>query len=354
MLLSAGQALVTFLLQLMLDYQSPLAPKIEHQYGVAAIGSLVAFAVVFRTQLGWNRYWEAVLQLHFVFCMWNSAYAEIHAFATNTILHHSQIDTDEARARCSRVEFFLVDVSQKFHILSACAITQLLHGDIEMMRNRSRGLALRGELRHEIPELDLPHYNVRQDDESIIQDGSDAKIPNWEHALAPVSNTLELTDAQHAILKKSRDRTSCVRYWILQDLALISPDLDIAPPIQSRVYQDLSEGMLGFHQAMKLADIPFPFPFAQSISLLLAFFAVLAPVYIMTLTRSLIAGPILAFMLFDCVCSFNELAKELENPFGKSVNDLPLLDFHSRFLDSCAKIKESSFLKVKHESMYGL
>ena len=35
------------------------------------------------------------------------------------------------------------------------------------------------------------------------------------------------------------------------------------PPVLSRVYQELSNGMLGFNQSLKLADVPFPFIFAQ-------------------------------------------------------------------------------------------
>ena len=35
------------------------------------------------------------------------------------------------------------------------------------------------------------------------------------------------------------------------------------PPILSRVYQELSNAMLGFNSAMKVATTPFPFPYAQ-------------------------------------------------------------------------------------------
>ena len=35
-----------------------------------------------------------------------------------------------------------------------------------------------------------------------------------------------------------------VMYWIIWDLADVMKDIDIAPPIQSRMYQELSNGML--------------------------------------------------------------------------------------------------------------
>ena len=37
----------------------------------------------------------------------------------------------------------------------------------------------------------------------------------------------------------------------------------VPPPILSRVYQELSNAMLGFNSAMKVATTPFPFPYAQ-------------------------------------------------------------------------------------------
>ena len=37
----------------------------------------------------------------------------------------------------------------------------------------------------------------------------------------------------------------------------------MTPPILTRTYQTLGWGMLAFNRAMKIAMVPFPFPFAQ-------------------------------------------------------------------------------------------
>ena len=84
-------------------------------------------------------------------------------------------------------------------------------------------------------------------------------------------------------------------YWIIWDLASVMKDLDTAPPIQSRMYQahltcqkvhlltlgvgqqELSNGMLGFNNCLKIADVPFPLPFAQLLLLLLVAFSLLIP-----------------------------------------------------------------------------
>ncbi|CAE7252163.1 unnamed protein product, partial [Symbiodinium pilosum] len=46
------------LVQWMRDTRWDYAPEIYHHYGFQALGAGVTFAIVFRTQLAWNRYWE--------------------------------------------------------------------------------------------------------------------------------------------------------------------------------------------------------------------------------------------------------------------------------------------------------
>jgi len=147
------------------------------------------------------------------------------------------------------------------------------------------------------------------------------------------------------ILDKSTDRTNVVMYWIIHDLAKVSKDIDIAPPIQSRMSQELSNGMLGFNLALKIADVPFPFPYAQLLTLMLTVYACFIPVYIVAFTQSIIAGPILSFALFQGIWGINEVAKELENPFGRDANDISLADFHSRFMESCEEVFQAHNVK---------
>ena len=46
-----------------------------------------------------------------------------------------------------------------------------------------------------------------------------------------------------------------------------------------------------------------------------------------------VGRPILCFFLYACLWCLNEVAKELENPFGEDVNDIYLVDFHTNFVD---------------------
>ena len=99
------------------------------------------------------------------------------------------------------------------------------------------------------------------------------------------------------------------------------------PPVLSRVYQELSNGMLGFNQSLKLADVPFPFIFAQILEAMLVVFLIGAPVMIVVITGMRLdhwITPFASSMVVMGFWSLNEMAKELENPFGDDTNDVPI------------------------------
>merc|ERR1712151_314344 len=70
------------------------------------------------------------------------------------------------------------------------------------------------------------------------------------------------------------------------------------------------------------------------------------PVYVAQFTRSLYFSPILGFVLFQFNWVLNEVAKELENPFGSDTNDISLADFHARFMESVLEIGASHKAKM--------
>merc|ERR1712062_698463 len=125
----------------------------------------------------------------------------------------------------------------------------------------------------------------------------------------------------------------------------ISKDMTIPPPIQSRMYQELSNGMLGFNQVQKIADVPFPFPYAQLMIVLITFYSCFIPVYMACFTKSYLAAPILSFLLFEGVWGINACATELENPLGPDINDITLVDFHCRFVRAIQEIAEANSVR---------
>merc|ERR1712050_281294 len=111
------------------------------------------------------------------------------------------------------------------------------------------------------------------------------------------------------------DRVIVVSEWINEDINMLVSILNTPPPIMSRCYQELSNGMLGFNQSLKMADIPFPFPFSQLLEYLLMALTAILPVYAAVFTRDLIVTPVLSFLVTVAFWSLSEISRVLENPF---------------------------------------
>eukprot|EP00927_Polykrikos_kofoidii_P064536 TRINITY_DN5982_c0_g1_i1.p1 TRINITY_DN5982_c0_g1~~TRINITY_DN5982_c0_g1_i1.p1 ORF type:complete len:604 (-),score=92.81 TRINITY_DN5982_c0_g1_i1:244-2055(-) len=317
-------------------------------FSMYSLGGIVTFAVVFRTNLGWQRYWEAIGHLNMMYSKWIDAYSQIVAFSTVSMnaARAKGDDDKDARAKYARVEALLKELEGHFCLISALAVDRLAHGDTRRMEKRSEMVGWSQQIakRYELRTSDLtgskqmPEFQVATSPEETAGQLS-VRANSWRHVyfVKALPNQFEL-DA----LENASDRVNVAMFWIINCLALISKDLDIAPPIQSRMYQELSNGMLGFNQSLKIADVPFPFPYAQLLTLALTAFSLFIPLYVALFTQSVILSPIMAFLLFQGVWGVNEVAKELENPFGDDENDICLADFHDRFVDTVFDVNNAN------------
>lgn len=135
--------------------------------------------------------------------------------------------------------------------------------------------------------------------------------------------------------------------------------LAVDPPVFSRVYQALSEGMVAFAQARKVEDTPFPFPYAQMVATMLLLLIPIVP--LVTVAKvghfedewgtseidqlakiegafpysmwvcSMILGPALSFVTILSYFGLNEVARDMEEPFLYPPNDLPCATFQDDF-----------------------
>jgi hypothetical protein len=146
----------------------------------------------------------------------------------------------------------------------------------------------------------------------------------------------ELSREEQARLEKAIDLPCVVADWIMEAVtrAQLKGLLTVPPPIISRFYQELSNGLVGFSQAYKVTSTPFPFPFAQILALLLSVFCVVCPIIVVQMTSGYILPPVLSFSAILSYWGLNQIAVELENPFGDDDNDLPLVDMHRFFVDA--------------------
>merc|ERR1719379_2644487 len=92
-----------------------------------------------------------------------------------------------------------------------------------------------------------------------------------------------LTDREESQICHSADPVQTVCKWILYEATRLQINQTslVPPPILARVYQELSNGMIGYFMALKIADVPFPFPFAQFLQWALYAFFIFCPLVLL-------------------------------------------------------------------------
>lgn len=351
-LATAGLQAVHWLVQ-------PIEITLTHQFGMQMTTGIITFTLVWRTNTAWNRYWEAVTHLHFMYSKWSDAYSQFCGFISVTIQRTwEKLDSDpdvpdapiivaEVIDKVSLLRDMQSKIENDFLLLSAMACDRICRGDCARMERRHTlgvnwddKLVLREELRK---GADLTNSKGMPKFRKSARQSVMASRPGVHSTSSDDIDIAGFWAAEYVVnkppkgmkfdlLKHSADRANMVVNWLNHNLAYISSDLTIAPPIQSRMYQEVSNGMLGFNNAVKLADVPVAFPYAQIVDWLLFIWGFFIPVYCVSLMDTMIGGPATAFVLAMMMFALNDVARELENPFGQGPNAICVPEFHSRFL----------------------
>merc|ERR1719375_620630 len=74
-----------------------------------------------------------------------------------------------------------------------------------------------------------------------------------------------LSNESLRVIRDSDAKAELIFQWIQQVVVenIKTGILSIPPPILSRSFQEIANGMVHFHEAMKISNVPFPFPYAQ-------------------------------------------------------------------------------------------
>jgi len=226
---------------------------------------ILGFLVVFRSQQAYSRWWEGGTLLQQLRGEWFNSYSCLLAFCNH------------APEKQVEVAAFQQQLVRLFSLLYGCALTQVSHMKVNNF-------------------------------ELIGLDGMDVQSVRY--------------------LQTCHDPCEIALQWI-QRLIVESEQkaiLKIAPPILSRVFNELGNGIVNLNNARKIKEFPIPFPLAQMIMVLLYVHALMTPLISAALVDTKLWAGVITFIVIFSYWSILYIATELEMPFGDDLNDLPLLD----------------------------
>ena len=105
----------------------------------------------------------------------------------------------------------------------------------------------------------------------------------------------------------------------------------IPSPIVSRCYQFCSDGMKGYNDCRKIAYIPFPFVHEQLTVIFISVILLTFPVLFYSFVNNIWLACLLNYSTVLCFVGLHEVAREMETPFMRVPNNLPLTTFQAQF-----------------------
>lgn len=245
---------------------------------------LVGFLVVFRTSQAYIRFNEGITTTHRMRAEWFDA--------CTTIMSFTKFSKCEKEVAMRFKELFVRLVS----MLNAAALTELEKRD-----------------EHSRAELWSHHYRL------IDPEGID-------------SETLRT-------IKNADHRVELLFEWIQQLIVenIETGVLSIPPPLLSRTFNLLSNGMTEFHNACKISSVPMPFPYAQTCEWLLLLHTIMVPMVTSQWVSHTIWAVVFSLLQVLFLWSLNLAALEIENPFGTDDNDMDGCKMQDEF-NACLKM----------------
>jgi len=158
----------------------------------------------------------------------------------------------------------------------------------------------------------------------------------------------EVTIEEQEQLAKVEEKSVLVIQWIYDSLVIAHQKdiIQMPPPLMARVKTKISQGLQQYHEAYRIAAVPYPYFLAQMIHALMFAFLLMMPVVIEKFTQGVILTPVLSFLIAMSAWGLNQVAEDLENPFGEDENDLPLIEFCNMYID---RIMESTSACLRHK-----
>jgi predicted membrane chloride channel (bestrophin family) len=176
----------------------------------------------------------------------------------------------------------------------------------------------------------------------LIGRSRNQKAQTLYNAARPFRVVGGVSDAEIEMLQAARGplaKVALCSMWLQEFISreyMAGSTGNVAPPIISRLYQCVSDGMLGYNQARKIAYIPFPFPHAQITALFILVVVAFVPVLMLSFVNNEAFGAVLNCLTVMCFTGLNEVSRELENPFQNVPNGMFAIACHVAVILQCS------------------
>jgi len=273
-----------------------------------AAASILALVLVFRTSMALQRYMDGISNVLVMLSKWGDAYLQLIAFV------NSSMTSGVSAEICKELLVLRCRLAHWFAMMSATALYTLEYGDpldcsyFMVQKTGKRDSAMPKTARATVRGVDLHHNRF------------------WVFH--------QPTEEEAEFLTSRRDKVSSLAQWVTEAVMIQNQkgNLKTPEPILSRCFQVIGEGLMGFGHARKISQMPFPFPFAQMLTVALVGVSMIVPFAVDAFTKGRVLTPILSFLVTLGYWGVNQIAVELENPFGGDANDLPLAEVHNDFV----------------------
>lgn len=160
--------------------------------------------------------------------------------------------------------------------------------------------------------------------EAGTERSNDGKLPSTYHF--ELLNIGGLDDASIEYLLSREHKVETVFTWIqfIVVEGLHAGIFSIPPPILTRGLSDISTALVHFHEAQKITEVPFPFPYLVALQLLMITHWLITPIVASSWTNYWYWTVAMSFVGTFSLWFFAGLAQELDQPFQHTKNSVDM------------------------------
>jgi len=250
----------------------------------------------------------------------------------------------------------LLPIESRAHSHDRLALDHLLHfpadvqptGTSESSQEKTRSpnhltsktLSATGVFKRHLAEQKRARFDESNSHDSFIRSKSSRRGQGLRHG--PVL----LDEEERAFLEMAPDPVLAIATRIMRAVATrhAAGGVNAPSPIVSRIFQELSNGMVAFNQATKMKEVPVPFAYVQFHALLVLTFTIVSSLAIGVFTPSVVLAVVISCLVIGGFTGMWLVANELEDPFGFDPNDLPVIGYHEHFVRSLCQMLQAAWV----------